>query len=371
MWSTLIEAWLDSDRMLPRCRPDELGAGTAPGRPRTALHRRHILQCWPEGRVTADLLRAHLAWCRPRMVEAAEQSADVLTEVEMLGLVVGGLPTEALATLPGDVAAAAAALPAPVNGGLIVQPDLTVIAPLNLDAQTWTLLHEVSRVESWGPVVMHRIDPPLIRAAVGSRAPDDLLSRLATASRTPLPQSLEYLVRDAARSRPVRLWHATLLRAGEQDAETLRDLGLDELAPGTFTSPQAVDVVRERLERAGLGIEAVTPAEPGTPLEFPRVAGHDPRAVDRLVTRLVGSDRVDEPPPALHPADPATLAATFQQAVADGRSLWLEFREGDATLTHLVEPLDVRSGKVSGWSLTAGRSVTVPLSRIAATGDPT
>jgi hypothetical protein len=105
-------------------------------------------------------------------------------------------------------------------------------------------------------------------------------------------------------------------------------------------------------------------------LEFPRVAAQDKRAIDRLVSRLVGSDQVDLRPPPLQPADPATLADTFRQAVTEGRSVWLEFREGDATLTHLVEPFDIRSGRVSGWSLTAGHSVSVPLSRIAATGDP-
>ncbi len=265
--------------------------------------------------------------------------------------------------------AAAAVLPEAVTGGLIVQPDLTVIAPLNLDEPTWTLLHDVSRVESWGPVAMHRIDPVLVRAAVGRRDPRDVLAGLAAASRTPLPQSLEYLVRDAARSRPVQVWQGTLLRAGDEDAATLRDLGLDEVAPGTFTSPQPVEVVRERLERAGLGSEALTPDEPGTPLEFPRVAGHDPHSVDLLVPRLVGGDRVELDPPPLRPAEPATLVAACERARAESRALWLEFREGDRTLTHLVEPFDVRSGQVSGWSLTAGRCVTVALSRIAGIGE--
>jgi hypothetical protein len=54
--------------------------------------------------------------------------------------------------------------------------------------------------------------------------------------------------------------------------------------------------------------------------------------------------------------------------VQSGDTVWLEFPDGTSVLTHLVEPLDVRSGVLAAWSLTAGRTVRVPLSRISAIG---
>lgn len=366
MWLTLVGAWLDSDRLLLRCRPDELGAGTTAGQPRTASHRRHILRHWPVGR--ADV-RAHLAWSLPRMVAAREQIDDIAAELAVLGLLVGDLPSAALDSLPDDPGQAVTAVPPAQEAGLIVQPDLTVIAPLNVDTTTWRLLSDLSRLESWGPVTTHRLDPGLIRSAVGTCEPDELLARLAAASRTPLPQSLEYLVRDAARHQPVRLWQATLARAVGDEAEALRDLGLQEVGPATFSSPEPMDVVRRRLEDAGVAIEADEQTPRAVPLEYPHASAHDPQAVDRLVSHLVAEDRVQADPPPLRPVDPATVAARCQQAIAAGERLWLECREAGSTLTQLVEPFELRSGRVSGWSLRDGRTVTITLARVSAIGE--
>jgi hypothetical protein len=217
---------------------------------------------------------------------------------------------------------------------------------------------------------MQRIDPGLLRSAVGRRSPQAVLADLAALSRTPLPQSLEYLVQDAARAQPVRIWQGTLVRALGEDATALRDLGLEEVASGTFVSHDPLDVLRDRLERAGVPVETEVRDEPGTPLEYPRPTPHDGSAVDRLVTRLVAQDEPVGDPPALTPVDPVTVAARCQEAVRTGQPLWVEFHDGATALTHLVEPLELRAGTLSGWSLSAGRTITVPLSRIAALGDP-
>ena len=142
-----------------------------------------------------------------------------------------------------------------------------------------------------------------------------------------------------------------------------------EIADGTFASEEPLDVLRERLQAAGVSVETSNAAQPGTPLEYPRSTSHDPAAVDRLVARLVGDEQVTEEPPPLRPVDPVTVAARCQQAVAQAQTLWLEFHDGGATLTHLVEPFELRAGMLSGWSLSAGRTITVALSRIAALGD--
>lgn len=354
MWVQLIDAWLDSDRILVRCRADELGTLTTSGQPRVAHHRRQILACWPAARLSAEQAREWVAWQRPRLVEAVALVGDVMAELTALGLLVGGVPVSEIGR-PRDVV-----VPGNDNG-LIVQPDHTVIAPANVDTPTWQLLYEIARVESWGPVTMHRIELPRLRAAMSTRDPSSIVAALATASRTPLPQSLEYTVGDAARGTPVQVSRMTVIRAHHADAEAVRALGWQELVPGTFATADPADSVRRQLDDAGIAMVQADSSVSASPLEYPRASSHDAAAVDRLVGHLVEETAVPAEAPALEPADPATLR---QALTAD--CVWLEFTEGTQALTHLVEPLEVRSGSLTAWSLTAARTVTVPLSRIAA-----
>lgn len=354
MWRELVTAWLDSDRPLLRCRPDDLGVLTTTGVARTAEHRRQVLEVWPAGRVSAQDLTEVLAWERPRLVEAREQSNDFLAEVTALGLLPGGVAVADSST-PG-------ALPVPASdNGLIVQPDHTIIAAANVDTATWDLLHDIAHVESWGPVIMHRIDISRLRAAAARRAPEHILQQLAQVSRTPLPQSLEYLVKDAARTAPVQVSRVTLIRSSTQESPALRELGWQEVGTGTFISEQPLDAVQRLLAQAGVAAISADQPVVALPLEYLRPAHPDPEAVDRLVAHLVESPGEVAAAPPLHPADPAQL----RQVLQAGR-VWLEFGDGQQTLTHLMEPLEVRSGQVTGWSLTAARTITVPLSRIAA-----
>lgn len=355
MWRTLIEAWLDSDRPLLRCRPDQLGCLTTAGIPRTAAHRREILAVWPQSRVTAQELQALLEWERPRLLEAREQAPDVLGELTALGLVVGGLPTASVnkpmaVEVPG------------VDNSLIVQPDHTVIAPANVDTATWALLHEIAHVESWGPVVMLRIDTAHLRLAVTTRRPAEIIAQLTRCSRTPLPQSVEYLVNDASRGAPAQVSRATVIQVGGDDGAALHALGWQQVASQTYITDQPVDVVLNALNQAGVAATSPDRTVIAPPLEYPRLQHHDPDAVDRLVGHLIENAPEVVPAPQLEPADPSTLREVLEEA----RRVWLEFSDGEQTLTQLVEPLEVRSGRLSAWSLTAARTVTVPLSRIAA-----
>lgn len=354
MWAELVEGWLDSDRPLLRCRPDELGALTTAGIPRTAEHRRQVLAVWPQGKVDASDLTTLLAWERPRLVEAREQAPDFLAEVTAMGL------------LPAGVAVADINTPAVIevpdtDNALIVQPDQTIIAAANVDTATWDLLHDIAHVESWGPVIMHRIDLPRLRSAAATRAPAQILRQLEQASRTALPQSVRYLVTDAARSAPVQVSRVTLIRSSTEESDVLRDLGWQEVGAGTFISEQPLDAVQRLLAQSGVATISPDEQAMALPLEYVRPVRPDPHAVDRLVAHLVEATAEVLTAPTLQPADPALLREILQ-----ARRVWLEFSEGQQTLTHLVEPLEVRSGQVTGWSLTAARTITVPLSRIAA-----
>lgn len=354
MWHTLVQAWLASDRPLPRCHPDDLGCLTTAGIARTALHRQAVLAALPPARLDPADLGERLAWALPRMVEAREQVADFLAELTVMGLLVAGI------ACPDLVHAGEFAVPA-CDNGLIVQPDHTVIAPANVDAGTWTLLHDIAGVESWGPVTMYRIETARLRLALASRTPDEVLRQLEGASRTPLPQSLEYTIRDATRGRPVQIRQETVIRGVGQEGQVLRDLGWQEIGSGMFATAQPVEVVRRVLGDLGIAVMAADQAQTAPALDYPRTQGPDDLTVDRLVEHLVAPPCDAPDPPDLSPADPGTL----REALAAPR-VWLEFNDGQATLTHLVEPLEMRAGSLIGWSVTSSRSVSIPLSRIAA-----
>ena len=371
MWTALIDAWLRSDRPVGSCVPEALGCVTNTTQPRTALHRRHILSVWPMG-VPLDTEQATqlVRWLRPRMHEAAEQVTDVYRELIALGLIESGVPTAALHDLPTDVQAASAHLPEAQSDGLIVQPDSTVIAPLSVDNDTWALLQSLAHVESWGPVTMHRIEPARVKSAVNGRDPQAVIDALTAASRTPVPQSIEYVIRDAARSAGVSVYPATVIEGGAQDVEQLRDLGLTQVSDQVFTSRQSPGEVVRLLAEAGVATSQGPETVFGVPLER---ASHGPEPDDATVTRLVqhlldGQPAPVATPPALAAADPDTVVDVCRQAIDDDRRVWVQYADGDGVRTELVEPIDLRVGRLSGWSLHAARMITVPLSRIAAVG---
>lgn len=354
MWQALVRAWLPSDRPLPRCHPDDLGCLTTSGIARTALHRQHILSALPAAPLDAPELSTWLAWKLPRMVQAREQLPEFLAELTTLGLLSAGVPCADLLHVADMVVPAC-------DNGLIIQPDHTVIAPANVDTATWMLLHDIARVESWGPVSVLRIEAARLRLALAVRTPDEVLRQLTSASRTPLPQSLEYTIRDASRGRPVQIRRETVIRGVGEDSEALRELGWQELGPGIFGTAQPQEVVRKALAELGIAVITDDRGHTAAALDYPCEPAHEELAVDRLVEHLVQPASAAPDPPPLDPAEPGTLREALS-----ARLVWLEFSDGQATLTHLVEPLELRSGSLTGWSLTASRSVSIPLSRIAA-----
>lgn len=373
MWSALIRAWLDSDRPLVACRPDDLGCLTTAGRLHCSLHRTHVLRVWPrQASLDAEGLTQTLAWQRPRMHQALERVPEFYSEAIRLGLVNATVATPALSLLPDDVASAASSVPpAESRNSLIVQPDHTVIAPSWVDSRIWRLLQDIAVLESWGPMTMHRIDPIRLRGAMVGRSADELLDQMTLASKTPIPQSIDYLIRDAARGSAVRVYRATMVESAPQDADTLRDLGLTQVGEQSFVTDLPVDVVNSRLLASGLTTETPDHRPVGQPLEYPGATPlPDEHAVARIVGHLMGEDaHTDLTAPALVPARPESMAAVCEAAIAGSTNLWLEYAAGGEIRTDLVEPVELRSGRLTAWSLTAGRTVALPISQIAAYGD--
>lgn len=276
-WAALAAAWLDSART-----PWLVGTRSEQGTLRAVLEptlergwaaglRTRVLAALaslPAGTApTAAQVRALLAWERPRATAPEPTVAAVLAEAERIGLTgAGALTAAGRALLDGapadDVAAALEeALPEAV-GELLVQGDLTAVVPGRPVPELADLLGLCASVESRGSALTVRFTAESLRHALDTGyGADELLAGLAGYSRTPLPQPLEYLVRDTARRHgQVRVGAAgAYLRVDDAGAvagllgdPALRALRLRTIAPTVLVSPVHPGDVLDVLREAGL-----------------------------------------------------------------------------------------------------------------------
>ena len=90
-------------------------------------------------------------------------------------------------------------LPEPVDH-VLAQPDLSLIAPGPLVAELADTLAVVADVESSGGATVFRVSESSVRRALDAGwSATDLHDFFARASRTPVPQALDYLIDDVAR----------------------------------------------------------------------------------------------------------------------------------------------------------------------------
>src|SRR4051794_3492594 len=274
-WATLAAGWLGSVRLpslvgqrdvagkaVNALSPD-LVRHTAPAIRRGALA---ALAEYPRGSgLTADDLVALLRWRTPRRADRLAPVPDVLTEAARLGIVVGGVLSTAgrglLAT--GEDGAAdgmRGLLPDPVDH-VLAQPDLSLVAPGPLVAELADTLAVVADVESSGGATVYRVSEASVRRALDSGwSATDLHDFFTRASRTPVPQALDYLVDDVARQHG-RLRVGAIESYVRSDdhgllSQVLNDkraaaAELRRLAPGVLVSPLGADEVLAVLRDAG------------------------------------------------------------------------------------------------------------------------
>ncbi|QXQ13399.1 helicase-associated domain-containing protein [Skermania piniformis] len=213
-WGTLAQAWLE----LPR-RPwlvgmrdvndkpiaalsDEIRTAAAPRDRRTVL--KLLAEFDPGAEVSAETLARIIAWRRPRRRHRFTPAmvAATLAEASALGVLGRGAlstPGRALLTGTDAEAAMASALPQPVDY-VLVQADLTIVAPGPLVPELADRIAAVADVESAGAATVYRIGEASVRRALdGGASATELHALFGTHSRTPVPQALTYLIDDVAR----------------------------------------------------------------------------------------------------------------------------------------------------------------------------
>lgn len=405
-WLALARAWLelprlpgligqrdDADRVLGPLS-DELRRPLAPRDRRRVLDAASEL---PAGRgIKAESeLAAVLAWRAPR--RGGRIRDDLVTwtiaEATLLGVVaLGALSTPGRALLtsadPAPVLAALrAALPEPVDK-VLLQADLTAVAPGPLRADVAEEMSLVADVESAGGATVYRItEASILRALDTGRAPAELHELFATRSATPVPQGLTYLIDDVAR-RHGRLRGGTARSFLRADDEVLlsevlahpsaENWELRRIAPTVLVSELPLAQLLDGLRAEGFSPAAE--AGDGTVLDLrprgrriaakPRASGSRSAALptpdeDRLAA-LVAAIRAGDHAATMAPsADQLRRSAAdagngrtlelLQEAARQRRSVWIGYVNSLGVASRrIVEPVSVGGGVLEGYDRAQG-----------------
>ena len=232
-------------------------------------------------------------------------------------------------------------------------------------------MHLVSDVESRGGATVHRFSEVSVRRALDlGWTADRLLSELAAASRTGVPQPLDYLVRDVARRHGqarvgacaayLRSDDPALLDRVERD-RALGMLQWRRIAPTVLITPvpapTVLDLLREEqygpvVEGGDGGLELAaasarrTTARPSAPVHVSTVDADVARQVVALMRRGEGarSSGLDE---AGTHTDPLVVSSVLREAAVSGDAVWIGYAdEVGGVSTHLVRPVAVEAGRV-------------------------
>ncbi len=185
-WLLLVDAWFDR-HLVSGSLVVKTVAFAAYGNP-------------DEGRVLSPAdVTAWLDWHRPRRPGRSDrQVIDMLDQASWLGIT--GLDALASFALPPDAGHLARLLPGRVDH-VVVQADLTAVAPGPLTAEAAHDLGTLADVESRGGATVYRFSvESLQRARALGWDSATIISILESRSRTPLPQPLRYLVADLDRA---------------------------------------------------------------------------------------------------------------------------------------------------------------------------
>ncbi|WP_336922573.1 helicase-associated domain-containing protein [Aquipuribacter sp. SD81] len=271
----------------------------------------------------------------------------------------------------------ATVLPAPVEH-LLLQADLTAVAPGPLTADLAAEVDLLADVESRGAATVYRFSAASLRRALDAgRTADDVLDVLTRAGTGAVPQPLEYLVRDVARRHGlVRVGSAgAFLRAEDPAALTelladrrLARLGLRRLAATVLAAQADGPAVLAALRETGLAPAAeaadgsllVTgPARRRAPSrrQVPHAAatGAAARAVPsgeqlgEAVRRWRLADSGPRPGSIDLPhLEPRVSLEVLRDAVAEGRRVWVGYvDETGRTSRRLLEPLALSGGRLT------------------------
>lgn len=362
-----------------------------------------------------ESLLARLRWERP--LRGASTSAGnttdlrsrialwTLNESELLGITGrGALSSQSRALIDSGPAKAAALLapliPEPLDH-VLLQADLTAVAPGPLERPLADTLSVLADIESKGGATVYRFTPGSVRRSLDAgQSAADLHAFLAAHSRTPVPQPLSYLIDDVARRHGhLRIGAASAYVRCDDEAvlnEILADrrsatLRLRRLAPTALAAQIDPASLLEGLREMGYapaaesaegdvlitraGIRRTPPRTPPAPVpEGPPVPGgtllgaavRAIRAGDTAATVVhKETDGTAATAGSLPRTTSAETLATVQAAAMTGSAVWIGYVNAEgAASQRVIAPVRVEGGFVTAYDHTADEVRTFPLHRI-------
>ena len=315
-----------------------------------------------------------------------------LAEGLLLGMLVGGAlssPARALLTdAPKDrearaAAAMTAAMPAEVDH-VLIQADMTIIAPGPVAPGLGAALSRVADIESRGHATVYRIsESSLQRALESGWDAAQIRGVLAEASTTGLPQPLAYLIDDTARRHgAVRVGTASSYLRCDNEAtisgiltdRRLRNLDLARIADTVIVSQAPSAELISGLRAAGYAPAAEAPD--GTivvrnPRQHrsasprhrkPAASRTDPRTlVSAAIKGLRAGDRAANAPRRTTIAGPAgvsqvkattstAIVAALRTAIVEATPVWIGYADTDGTATEqIIDPIRLAGGTVTAF----------------------
>ncbi|NDL58223.1 helicase C-terminal domain-containing protein [Phytoactinopolyspora mesophila] len=399
-WAVLAESWLRSSRTAglvgTRDDRDRLIAplGGDLDRPVASEIRRQVLDLLaslPAGAAPErDGVVETVRWQRPR--RGGRLRDDVvgwtLREAETLGITGrGALASYVRPLLGGGESAATSAavaltdhLPEPLEH-VLLQADLTAVAPGPLQPELARELNLLADVESRGGASVYRFTAGSIRRALDAgRSADDLHRFLLSASRTPVPQPLTYLVDDVARRHGLLRVGAAASFIRCDDHAVLTEilaapqasaLGIRRLAPTVLASSLDGLTLLERLRQMGF---APTPEDangsivvaqarprrsPPRPAPQPTLAER-PAPTETVLGAAVRALRAGDRSATVRPPDAvpgrlgrsasAQMLSDLRRALDDGASIWIGYvDQHGSTSERVVDPVRLEGGWLAAF----------------------
>jgi len=403
-WESLATAWLIMDRA-PHLVTGEtiekvnaLSALTV--RPNFSSLRRSVLdllQSFEPGRaITAAETVAILEWLQPRRISALRHSAiaALLTESELLGITGAGALTSfgrLIVAGADSTSVLAKQLPDFVDH-IIVQADLTALAPGRLPVTQRRNMALIAETESSGVATTYRFTPAsILRAIDHGKNAADLKQFLAGISRTEIPQPLIYLIDDVARKHGhLRIGHATMyLRCDDINIlvalladKRLKPLRLRHLAEGILITEQSDDIVLRKLREAGYsptaenadGTMAITAAVANrAPVRSSAGSVATPNLA-RLISAAIKSVRAGDRATQVTDSSSVSSLKTstkesleiLNQALQAGLEVWISYADkGGLSTARIVEPLTIAGGFLTAFDTRSSEVKTFTISRIS------
>lgn len=419
-WTVLATTWLtmdrvpgvigerdERDRLLNALHPDLRRSAAAEVRTATLGM---LAVAGPGLAPTLESVRERLAWEQPRRRGGhRDQLVEfTLREAEQIGVTgLGTVVDHGRALLPGcDRTMSAGRLLAPLLpeplDHVLLQADLTAVAPgpLTSDLRRWLAL--AAEVESTGGATVYRFDERSIRRALDAgQSADEMLAMLERHSTTPVPQPLGYLVTDVARrhgrmrvgtaSAYVRCDDPSLLDEVMADRRAL-PLRLRRLAPTVIASktsrPTLVDSLRamgyapasESLDGDVIITQLDVRRTDGQPLVRSSATfnGLEADVVAAAVRAVRAGDAAHrarrapvEAPAGQVPRSPATATiVALREAIRQGSQVWIGYldSQGNAT-SRILEPARMEGGYLTAYDETRAAVHRFALHRITGIAD--